>query len=270
MTYNEYTGVFNFERQFDPMNTAKWLEANWAHSMTLSIFYITFIYFAKKMMYQRKPFSLKKPLFTWNLFLAVFSAIGVLKISPEFFDALFTEGFQYSICNISYIYGVSGFWTRMFVMSKALELIDTVFIVLRKRPLTFLHIYHHTTVLIYTWHACKDHTATGRWFIWMNYTVHSFMYTYYACRSSGMKLNKWLQMLLTTLQLVQMVIGCYIALSAYFIKLRGEQCSQTYENLYFCFFIYFTYFLLFAKFFYDAYIKKYEYNNIILTNKKQL
>lgn len=41
---------------------------------------------------------------------------------------------------------------QMFVFSKVPELGDTVFIILRKRPLIFLHWYHHVTVLLYTWH----------------------------------------------------------------------------------------------------------------------
>ena len=34
---------------------------------------------------------------------------------------------------------VAGYWTFMFVMSKVPELGDTIFIVLRKQPLIFLH-----------------------------------------------------------------------------------------------------------------------------------
>lgn len=34
-----------------------------------------------------------------------------------------------------------------------MELGDTLFIVLRKRPLIFLHYYHHVAVLIYTVHS---------------------------------------------------------------------------------------------------------------------
>lgn len=119
---------------------------------------------------------------------------------------------------------------------------DTAFIVLRKRPLLFLHWYHHVTVLVYTWHAykvpffyfikiqissqvkrrsfrdndqiliLKDHTASGRWFIWMNYTVHAFMYTYYAMRAKGFNLPKWSAMMITVLQILQMVGGVVIGL----------------------------------------------------------
>jgi elongation of very long chain fatty acids protein 6 len=31
--------------------------------------------------------------------------------------------------------------------------VDTLFIVLRKKPLIFLHWYHHITVLLFCWHA---------------------------------------------------------------------------------------------------------------------
>lgn len=47
---------------------------------------------------------------------------------------------------------VAAFWTTMFSFSKAIELVDTAFVVLRKRPLIFLHYYHHATVLVYVWY----------------------------------------------------------------------------------------------------------------------
>jgi len=60
----------------------------------------------------------------------------------------------------------------IFCISKVPELIDTLFIVLRKQKLIFLHWFHHATVLIYAWYSYHDWTASGRWFVFMNYTVH--------------------------------------------------------------------------------------------------
>lgn len=255
MGYN-YTTMFPFERNFDPVPSTVWMKANWVHSITLSVLYMIIIYVGERLMLSRKPYSLDKILTVWNGVLAVFSFIGMLRMSPEFFHTLYNYGFTYSICTMSFSETVTGFWTQMFGMSKAFELIDTLFIVLRKRPLIFLHWYHHITVLIYTWHAYKDHTAAGRWFIWMNYTVHAFMYTYYTFRSLGFHPSKWIPMTVTTMQISQMIMGCVIAISAYRLKTNGVRCQQTYENLYFSFMIYFSYFLLFARFFYYAYVKK--------------
>ena len=65
--------------------------------------------------------------------------------------------------------GASGFWTVAFVLSKPLELFDTVFIVLRKKPLIFLHWYHHVTVLLFCWHSYAHRSPNALWFVAMNY-----------------------------------------------------------------------------------------------------
>ncbi len=68
---------------------------------------------------------------------------------------------------------------------QAVEFGDTVFIVLRKRPVIILHWYHHTTVLVFCWHSYRELTSMARWFVAVNYAVHSCMYTYYAVRAAG-------------------------------------------------------------------------------------
>ncbi|VDM69667.1 unnamed protein product [Strongylus vulgaris] len=207
-------------------------------------------------MESRKPFGLDMPLFIWNMGLAIFSLLGFIRMTPEWVWSWRQNSFVYSVCTASYAQGVTGFWTEQFAMSKVAELFDTAFIVLRKRPLLFLHWYHHVTVLIFTWHAYKDHTASGRWFIWMNYGVHALMYTYYALRALRLRLPKQIAMVVTVLQISQMIMGIYIGFTVYKVKSAGDQCQQTWENLGLCFAIYFTYFLLFCNFFYHAYLKK--------------
>lgn len=75
-------------------------------------------------------------------------------------------------------------------MSKIVEFGDTFFIVMRKSPLPFLHWYHHVTVCVYTWYCVVPQPiALCAWFGSMNFTVHAFMYTYYAFRASGYKIH---------------------------------------------------------------------------------
>ena len=129
----------------------------------------------------------------WSMFLAMFSIMGAARTLPEFMHTLYTHGFYHSLCIPSFIEQdrVSGFWTWMFVLSKVPELGDTIFIVLRKQKLIFLHWYHHITVLIYCWYSFSQYTAPARWFVVMNFIVHSIMYTYYAFKALRSVGNKF-------------------------------------------------------------------------------
>uniref|UniRef100_A0A915JIN9 Elongation of very long chain fatty acids protein n=1 Tax=Romanomermis culicivorax TaxID=13658 RepID=A0A915JIN9_ROMCU len=256
MVYN-YSLMFSFERHFDPVPSTVWVKANWMHSLTLSVIYILAVFGGQRLMAKRPSMGLQGLLTCWNAFLAVFSIAGTIRLTPSFFHTLSNDGLLHSMCVMDFSQTVTGFWTQMFGFSKAIELLDTVFIVLRKRPLVFLHWYHHVSVLVYTWHAYKDHTAAGRWFVYMNYVVHACMYTYYALRSMGYRLPKHLAMALTTMQILQMVLGCLVAATVYYVKLNEiTPCQQTFESLYFSFVIYSTYFVLFAHFFYNTYMKE--------------
>ncbi|CAI5448016.1 unnamed protein product [Caenorhabditis angaria] len=266
---DNYSMILPFEKSFNPRESTEFMQRNWQHSITASVIYVAVIFGGKKFMENRKPFALDTPLFLWNSALAIFSILGFVRMTPEWVWswAAPENSFKYSICTASFAQGVTGFWTEQFALSKVFELIDTVFIVLRKRPLIFLHWYHHVTVTIYTWHAYKDHTASGRWFIWMNYGVHAVMYSYYALRARGIRLPKPLAMVITILQIAQMVMGVLIGGFVYRLKSAGEACQQTWENLFLCFGIYFSFFLLFCNFFYHAYVKK---NNRYVKEKKKI
>jgi len=169
----------------------------------------------------------------------------------------------HSVCQTTYAQDiVFDFWLLAFVGSKFAELFDTIFIVLRRRPLTFLHCYHHFTVLIYCWHGGKELTAAGRWFCWMNYGVHCFTYAYFAAKSAGFQVPRPIAISVTTVQMTQMAAGICIVYTVHQTKSAawhaGEDadlaCHQSWDNLYFGFAIYFTYFLLFLRFFAGAYI----------------
>lgn len=153
---------------------------------------------------------------------------------------------------------MSGFWSWLFVLSKLPELGDTIFIVLRKQPLIFLHWYHHITVLLYTWFSYVEFTSSARWFIVMNYSVHSMMYTYYACRAMGYRPPTTVSMFITASQLTQMFVGCFINYTTYgYLKTGGPQsCRVSKLNVSLSSAMYFSYLVLFGRFFYNAYINK--------------
>ena len=104
--------------------------------------YLGFIFFGNFLMRYRKPFKLKGAWTMWNMSLAVFSILGAIRTVPHLLLELRDNPLEYSVCgrvNDRFSLGAVGFWTTLFVLSKVPELVDTVFIVLTKRKLIFLH-----------------------------------------------------------------------------------------------------------------------------------
>ncbi|KAK2531704.1 elongation of very long chain fatty acids protein 4 [Columba livia] len=97
-----------------------------------------------------------------------------------------------------------------FFFSKVIELLDTVFFILRKKQeqVTFLHVYHHGTMLFNWWSGVKYVPGGQAFFIGMlNSFVHIFMYGYYALASLGPQMHRylWWKRYLTIMQLCQFV-----------------------------------------------------------------
>lgn len=257
-TNNYYTHIFGFEKLFESHDYVdlwqKWMNQSWKLSMNISLLYITLVFCGRFLMRNRAKYELRLPLIIWNIMLATFSIAGTIRSLPDFIRVLTTKGVVHSVCNQDYAYGITGFWSLMFILSKLPELIDTLFIVLRKQELIFLHWYHHATVLMYCWFSYKDLASTGRWFMTMNYLVHSLMYSYYALKAMRIRVPQFVSKLITTGQILQMIAGCYVNYVAYSTKVSGEACGTSDENIKYSSLMYFSYFVLFFDFFVKAYI----------------
>ncbi|CAF4816091.1 unnamed protein product, partial [Rotaria sp. Silwood1] len=231
--------VFEFELKFFDKtyahNMYAWMNKWWWLSIVYSIIYVILIYYGRSLMESRERFQVRFPLLLWNIGLAVFSIFGMIRCLPEMLYSLHTRGLEYTICDRSNIYGITGYWITIFCISKVPELIDTLFIVLRKQKLIFLHWFHHATVLVYAWYSYHDWTASGRWFVFMNYTVHAMMYSYYAFRAMQYRIPKWMQVTVTAFQLSQMGVGCFVNYKAYFYKQAGKTCYVAYANIFWSF-----------------------------------
>ncbi|VDL86667.1 unnamed protein product [Nippostrongylus brasiliensis] len=253
-----YKYALPFERVDDPKGlTVNIFQRYWYHSITISILYFATIKAIQRMMENRKPFTLRTALILWNGALAIFSILGFLRFSEDFFQSLYKHGFYQSVCYSCHPSDVAAFWSLLFAISKIVELGDTLFIVLRKKPLIFLHYYHHAAVLIYTVHSGAEHAAPGRAFITMNYFAHSAMYTYYTLSAYGIRMPKWVSMCVTTIQTAQMMAGVAVSYIVYNYKTQTLlPCQQSMVNLYLAFIIYITFGILFLHFFYRAYLAK--------------
>ena len=161
--------------------------------------------------------------------------------------------------------GPTGFWVMLFIFSKIPELLDTVFIVLRKKPLIFLHWYHHVSVLLFCWNCYAVRAASGLWFVAMNYSVHALMYGYY-CLSTLNRIPKWFPVWLITLsQITQMIIGTAVCIAAWYYYRDGRPCHNDISSLRAGAVMYGSYLYLFVDFAVRRYIIK---GLKVVTNKK--
>ncbi|GFS32880.1 elongation of very long chain fatty acids protein 6 [Nephila pilipes] len=247
--------IFDFERNFDIERNIKWLNEHWHHAFYYAGLYLLIIFGVKKYMKNRPQLELRKLLVTWNILLATFSILAFIRTVPEFIHVLQKFGLTYSACNSSYLFGKdTAFWAWMYSYAKVPELLDTLFIVLRKQPLIFLHWYHHITVLLFTWYAHVNHVAVGRWYLAMNSFVHSLMYTYFALRCLRIKTPRIFALTITFLQILQMILGFYVTYLSYVTVHKGEPCHQKANVAIYGLLIYGSYFVLFARFFYYSYL----------------
>jgi hypothetical protein len=194
----------------------------------------------------------------WNLLLTIFSFCGTIRTVPHLFYFLETRSFRETLClraRADDIEGVLGLWATLFVFSKVAELIDTVFIVLHKKKLLFLHWYHHTTVLLMAWYAYISQSSTELYFMAMNYSVHSVMYGYYFLKSID-KWPRWLSpQFITIAQISQMVLGSFVCFMNCFYWLDGKPCFIEISSIVPAGIVYTTYFYLFVKIFVDRFIR---------------
>lgn len=248
----------DFEKKFESSHVRVLMEQNnYVIPVGCVVGYLLFCYFGKKIMANVQPFGLVNTLAAWNLFLSLFSFYGAFRTVPHLLHRLTVVSFEDAVCQNameSYGSGACGFAVMLFILSKIPELIDTVFIVLRKKPLIFLHWYHHVTVLLYCWNAYTTQSAAGIWFVAMNYSVHAVMYFYYFLQAAKM-MPKWFpSWIITLIQISQMVIGTFIVCACFYYHFYGGakyapgECNNLPSNLAAGGIIYASYLYLFCEF----------------------
>ena len=246
--------IADIENRFDVESGKRWLRDNIHVAVLICVVYVVAISLGRSAMANRRPYNLRRPLLMWNVGLAAFSLFGMVSLVPSLLHSVYHYGFIHSCCKSNYMTDPRlSLWSVLFRLSKSVELGDTMFIVLRKSPLQFLHWYHHITVLLYCWYGVDS--SVGHWFGTMNYTIHTIMYTYYALKVIGVKVPSVLARTLTALQLSQMFVGILVSSVALRAKSGdyGIECNVSYRVLYLGQAIYVSYFALFAHFYYNRY-----------------
>lgn len=265
----------------DLVETSQTMSEHWEVPTHLTFIYLAFCYYGQAYMSKRAAFDLRLPLAMWSLFLGAFSLAGSLRTVPALVNIVRTRGWHELVCGDTRMDWVidnpAGFWTFVFCVSKLPELIDTVFIVLRKKKLITLHWYHHFTVMLFCWQSWTFISLNGLIFAAMNLTVHTVMYTFYCLTALGFRPNRF-SMMITLIQILQMVVGTVVTayalldmfvwhpidkldyssrMPAWFLdetkRHTSEECLGSSGNMLCGFAMYVSYFVLFVHFFVQAY-----------------
>ncbi|TMS37455.1 hypothetical protein L596_004384 [Steinernema carpocapsae] len=255
----------------------KWCAGMEYPLIMISFAYVVTIWSIKFFMADRKPFDLQRPLNIWNAGLAIFSIFGFIRLTPTFLGEILNKGIQSTYTTIGPLQedNVAGYWTFLWVFSKIPELVDTIFIVLRKKPLMFMHWYHHALTGYFSFVNYSTNNAYMIWVVWINYFIHSFMYSYYMLRSFRFRVPPQVAQLITGAQIVQFLITHAVMAHLAILVLThpGNDFAVTFKGFFIGAFMEITYLMLWFQFYHKSYIanggKKYNDHQAAVKGKKQ-
>ncbi|CAH0391511.1 unnamed protein product [Bemisia tabaci] len=179
-----------------PMMSSPWP----ALTITGSYLYFVLIFGPWYMKY-RQAYNLKYTIIFYNLGQVVYNVSMLIVVLSSFYlddDIIIQKKKLHQAA-----------WCFMFI--KFIDLLDTVFFVLRKKQshITVLHVYHHTCMAVGTWAFVKYTEGQQCVLIGViNSAVHAVMYGYYLLSALGPQVQKylWWKKYITKLQMGQFIV----------------------------------------------------------------
>ena len=107
------------------------------------------------------------------------------------------------------------FWITHFYISKFYEFVDTWIILLKSREPSLLQTFHHAGIAILMWGLTITAASPVLVVVVFNSFIHTLMYTYYVMAAFNIK--SFLKPYLTSMQVIQFLIGLSITLQTHFI-----------------------------------------------------
>ncbi|XP_029211094.2 elongation of very long chain fatty acids protein 4-like isoform X1 [Acropora millepora] len=247
----------------DP-KTADWpLVASPWPTVSFVAAYLFIVKVGPKIMEKRKAYDLREVLIVYNFALVLLSAWMAYELVASAMDI---PNFNYLCQSVPYVRGdekqnrlaraVYIYW-----LSKFVEALETIFFILRKKnsQVSFLHVYHHTTMFIVGWAVAKWLPGGVTFFGGAcNSFVHVVMYAYYGLSAIGPQMRPylWWKRYITRIQLIQFLILLIYMANALRMNCFGgfPEAMTVYFTAAFTFVLAF----LFGNFYIQAYLKKNE------------
>lgn len=189
----------------------------------MGIAYLAFVVFVP-VLFKATGFSIKlKPVMRlYNLFMVVLSAYMGTKsilLARESNSSIFCVPMAEGRASVEMAQLV---W--IFTFSKVIEFLDTVFMIMegRMRQVSFLHVYHHVSILSYWFTITWVLPGSDAYFsLAGNSYIHVLMYGYYLLASFGY--SPWWKYYITKAQIFQFC--CFCVQSIYVGYLNEDTCD---------------------------------------------
>jgi len=198
----------------------------------VGITYLISLFSLQSYMKERKPFVLKVPTFVHNLMLTSISVVMFLGTAYGARTKYLSQGFWSGLVCEQEALPIKGplfYWSYVFYLSKFYELIDSFLLVLKKKPLIFLHVFHHFVMPFVCWAGLEGKWCMALWTsAFWNSLVHILMYYYYAVSTIGY--SPWWKKHLTGLQIYQFVSGVFYTAIYFYYYFKDLTISLSFTN----------------------------------------
>ncbi|KAI8870473.1 GNS1/SUR4 membrane protein [Ramicandelaber brevisporus] len=198
---------FRYVQGVTPMST-------WTEVLVAVAIYLVVIFGGQELMRNRSPMQPKLIFQIHNVFLTVASLVLLVLFLEQVVPMVFQNGFFFAICHADAWTQKLEFLYYLNYLLKYYELLDTVFLVVKKKKLDFLHWFHHSMTAVLCFVQLNGYTSVSWVVITLNLAVHVLMYWFYLLTSMGKR--PWWKQWVTTAQITQFVIDlCVIYYCAY-------------------------------------------------------
>jgi len=225
----------------------------------LAIYLLFILKWGPNYMKNREPYNLNKIIIVYNILQIV--ACARLVVQGLQYVYKFTNGYSLLCQPVDFTWNeepiIIANGCHTYFLLKLADLLDTVFFVLRKKnnQITFLHLYHHTGMVLLTWNATKFFPGGHSIFTgFVNSIIHVVMYSYYLVSAfqPQYKNNLWWKKYITQMQIAQF----FMIMMHWLVLLFQRDCGfpkfpvaiMVPQNLFML--------ALFGDFYYKTYVKK--------------